>query len=63
MQYKVNVFENNEDPRDLRFILTKPEVITRVMKGYNRKIRSFIGDVTPKKLAEWRELATVEIKR
>lgn len=62
MIYKVNVFENLNNCKDLRIILTNPEVITRVSNGYKRKVRSFIQDVTEQTLADWREQVTVEIR-
>jgi hypothetical protein len=62
MIYKVNVFENLNNCKDLRFILTNPEVITRVSNGYKRKVRSFVQDVTDQTLADWREQVTVEIR-
>lgn len=62
MKYKVNIFENESNCKDLRFILTNPEVITRVSNGYKRKVRSFVQDVTEQTLADWREQVTVEIR-
>lgn len=62
MIYKVNVFENVNNPRDLRFILTNPKTITRVMKGYRRKVRSEVFDVTEDYFENWRDQVTVEIR-
>ena len=54
MNYRVNVFEKQK-PYELVIILTEPNVRTRVMKGFERKIKSVVCPVSEKEIAEWKE--------
>ena len=52
--YRLNVFEKQKT-YELVIILTEPNVRTRVMKGYIRKIKSVVCDVSEKEIADWKE--------